>query len=243
MKTKVKFLLILLLILFGCKEKDTIEVIPNYDEIYLPMSQVDSRPELIGGNEKDLSDKINEEIKDLKIKERVTLSYKLLIDEDGNVDKVEVHQSPNSKFTDIAVNYFENWKFKPGIKDQKNVKSQYWWYFNINKSEINLNYINKNDFLLAVEQMPEPIGGINEIQEKLHYPEIAKRAGVEGKVYIKAYIDENGNVAATEVMRGVGAGLEEAAEDAIMETKFEPGMQHGKKVKVQVVVPILFKLD
>jgi len=45
---------------FGCKEKDVIEVIPNYDEIYLPISKVDSTPKLIEGNEKELSDKINE---------------------------------------------------------------------------------------------------------------------------------------------------------------------------------------
>ncbi len=37
-------------------------------------------------------------------------------------------------------------------------------------------------YFVAVEEMPEPIGGIKAIQEKIVYPEIAKRAGVEGKV-------------------------------------------------------------
>ena len=37
-------------------------------------------------------------------------------------------------------------------------------------------------YFVAVEEMPEPIGGIAEIQKKIVYPEIAKRAGVEGKV-------------------------------------------------------------
>ena len=39
-------------------------------------------------------------------------------------------------------------------------------------------------YFVAVEEMPEPIGGIGEIQKKIVYPEIAKRAGVEGKVYV-----------------------------------------------------------
>ena len=49
-------------------------------------------------------------------------------------------------------------------------------------------------YFVAVEEMPEPIGGIKAIQEKIVYPEIAKRAGVEGKVYILAFVDESGNV-------------------------------------------------
>ncbi len=242
MKTLIKLFAISLLLLFGCKGKDTVEVIPNYDDIYLPLNKVDSTPKLMDGNEKDLSDKINEEIKNSKNTKHIRLDYKLLIDENGNVKKVEIVESPAKSYTDIAVKYFENWKFKPGIKDGKKVKAQYRWYFT-NDNNSNLNDVNVNDYFVAVEQMPKPIGGIAAIQKNVRYPEIAKRAGVEGKVYVKAFIDENGNVAATQVIKGVGVGLDEAAQNAILKTKFKPGMQRGKKVKVQVVVPILFKLD
>jgi protein TonB len=95
----------------------------------------------------------------------------------------------------------------------------------------------------VVEDMPEPIGGIEAIQKKIVYPEIAKRAGVEGKVYILAYVDENGNVTKTEVLKGIGAGCDEAAEKAVRETKFKPGKQRGKPVRVKVAVPIIFKLN
>ncbi len=37
-------------------------------------------------------------------------------------------------------------------------------------------------FFVAVEEQPEPIGGIQAIQDLIVYPEIAKRAGVEGRV-------------------------------------------------------------
>ncbi len=82
------------MILFGCKEKNTIEVISNYDEIYMPINKVDSTPKLLEVDEKELSGKINEEIKKSK-SEDVKLDYKLLIDENGNVNKVEVIQSPS----------------------------------------------------------------------------------------------------------------------------------------------------
>ena len=243
MKTLIKLFAILFLLFIGCKEKDTVEVIPNYDEIYMPLNKVDSTPKLTDGNEKELTDKINEEIKNLKKEDKVRLDYKLLIDENGNVNKVEVVHSPDNIYTDIAVKYFENWKFKPGMKDGKNIKAQYRWYFNSDKHSAKLNDINVNDYFVAVEQMPEPIGGIKAIQENVRYPEIAKRAGIEGRVYVKAYIDENGNVAGTEVVKGVGAGIDEAAQDAILKTKFKPGMQRGKNVKVQVMIPIQFKLE
>ncbi|HVO76295.1 MAG TPA: TonB family protein [Ignavibacteriaceae bacterium] len=98
-------------------------------------------------------------------------------------------------------------------------------------------------YFVAVEDMPEPIGGIQAIQNKIVYPDIAKRAGVKGKVFVLAFVDEQGNVTKTVVQKGLGAGLDEAAEDAIKQTKFKPGMQRGKPVKVQVMIPIVFKLQ
>ena len=98
-------------------------------------------------------------------------------------------------------------------------------------------------FFIAVEEMPEPIGGIAGIQSKIIYPEIAKRAGVQGKVYIKAYVDEEGIVKKAEVIKGIGAGCDEAAIQAVMQTRFKPGRQRGKAVKVQVSIPIRFVLQ
>lgn len=98
-------------------------------------------------------------------------------------------------------------------------------------------------YFVAVEEMPEPIGGIKGIQEKIVYPEIAKRAGVEGKVYVLAFVDETGTVTKAQVIKGIGAGCDEAALDAVLKTKFKPGKQRGKPVKVQVSIPIIFKLQ
>ena len=100
----------------------------------------------------------------------------------------------------------------------------------------------ESTFFVAVEEMPQPIGGLQGIQEKISYPEIAKRAGVEGKVFIKAFVDETGTVVNAEVVKGIGGGCDEAALEAILQTKFTPGKQRGKPIKVQVTVPVVFKL-
>jgi protein TonB len=97
-------------------------------------------------------------------------------------------------------------------------------------------------YFVAVEEMPEPIGGLKEIQKKIIYPEIARRVGIEGKVFVRAFIDETGTVTSAEVVKGIGGGCDEAALDAILKTKFTPGKQRGRAIKVQVTIPVVFKL-
>ncbi|MEW6508764.1 MAG: energy transducer TonB [Bacteroidota bacterium] len=97
-------------------------------------------------------------------------------------------------------------------------------------------------YFVLVEEAPDPIGGIEAIQKKITYPEVAKRAGIQGRVFVKAFIDEKGNVNKCEVIKGVHPALDSAAVDAVIKTKFTPGKQRGKPVKVQVSIPIVFAL-
>jgi len=98
-------------------------------------------------------------------------------------------------------------------------------------------------YFVAVEEMPFPIGGVQAILSLVVYPEIARRAGIEGKVYVLAYVNEEGTVTKTEILKGIGGGCDEAAEYAVKHTKFSPGKQRGKPVKVKVMVPVVFRLD
>lgn len=98
------------------------------------------------------------------------------------------------------------------------------------------------EIFVIVEQMPELIGGLESIQKKIKYPEIAKKAGVEGRVFVQFVVDENGNVVDPVVTRGIGAGCDEEAVRAVMQAKFKPGKQRGKSVRVKMSLPITFKL-
>ena len=101
----------------------------------------------------------------------------------------------------------------------------------------------EESYFIAVEELPEPIGGIAGIQALVVYPEIARRAGVEGTVYVEACVDENGNVTRTEIKKGIGAGCDEAGASAVSKTKFKPGKQRGKPVRVRMSIPIRFRLQ
>jgi protein TonB len=98
-------------------------------------------------------------------------------------------------------------------------------------------------YFVKLEEMPEPIGGIEAIQNKVIYPKEARDQGVQGKVYILAFINEKGIVDSTKIIKGIGGGCDEAAMNAIKQIKFKPGRQKGIPMKAQVAIPIMFKLD
>ena len=97
-------------------------------------------------------------------------------------------------------------------------------------------------YFADVEVMPEPIGGMNTIYKKLVYPQEAKDKKIEGTVKILAYIEKTGEVSSAEVVEGIGYGCDENARLSVYYTRFKPGLQKGKRMKVQIVIPIEFKL-
>lgn len=98
----------------------------------------------------------------------------------------------------------------------------------------------KSDYLIAVEMQPEPLGGYAAIDKKVVVPETAKKNGISGKVFIQAYINENGEVVFAEVLKGLGYGCDEAALKAVKVTRFKAGKQGGRYVKVQMSIPVNF---
>jgi TonB family protein len=76
------------------------------------------------------------------------------------------------------------------------------------------------------------------------YPELAKAAGVEGTVYVKIWIREDGKVEMAKLQKGSGTdtGFEEAALQAARQFEFQPAMKNGKPVAVWVSIPFHFKL-
>lgn len=98
-------------------------------------------------------------------------------------------------------------------------------------------------YYIAVEEMPEPIGGIKAIMENVSYPKEAKDNNIQGKVYVLAYINEEGLVEKTKIIKSVDPLLDEAASDAVKKVKFTIAKQDGKPVKVEVAIPIVFQLN
>jgi protein TonB len=114
---------------------------------------------------------------------------------------------------------------------------------NLSQPEIPTRAKDDSTYFIAVEVMPEPIGGIAAIQSNLYYSKDALKNEIEGKVYVLTYVNEKGTVDKTMVIKGLGYGLDEIASEGVLQAEFKPGMLDGIPVKVEVVIPILFKLE
>ena len=76
------------------------------------------------------------------------------------------------------------------------------------------------------------------------YPPLAKQAGIEGTVWIKALLDRNGNVRDAFVFKASGCdlGFEKEALEGAFEIKYKPAISNNEPVAVWVVYPVCFKL-
>ncbi|MCU0407242.1 MAG: energy transducer TonB, partial [Ignavibacteriaceae bacterium] len=105
------------------------------------------------------------------------------------------------------------------------------------------NYEDDPAFYKTVEVLPEPYGGMEAIYKKIGYPKEAKEEKIEGVVKILTFVDRDGEVLDAQVLEGIGFGCDEAARLAILYHRFKPGLIKGQKVKVQMEIPIEFKLE
>jgi periplasmic protein TonB len=76
----------------------------------------------------------------------------------------------------------------------------------------------------------------------LKYPRKAQEAEIEGIVRVRVTVDEGGRVIATQVLSGLGYGLDEVAVDAVKKLMFEPATHCGRPVIGSVTLPIRFQL-
>lgn len=99
-----------------------------------------------------------------------------------------------------------------------------------------------------VEESPQPVGGMgafsNYVGENLVYPDFARRAAIQGRVFIRAIVNTDGSLSDISVVRSVGGGLDEEAERMVREYPgWVPGTQRGRPVRSFITIPILFSLN
>jgi protein TonB len=102
-----------------------------------------------------------------------------------------------------------------------------------------------DEFIVTDQDYNEIISRIlPDLQRRVVYPEMARRAGVEGRVSVKVLIGKDGRPKPGRVIIEETASelLNKAAIDAIMQQVFPPATQNSQPVEVWVVIPIVFRL-
>jgi protein TonB len=75
------------------------------------------------------------------------------------------------------------------------------------------------------------------------YPEIALRAGLEGNVYLKVWVDKEGKVRKAVVLKSDAEIFNQAAMDAAQQWVFTPAVMQKGPVSVWVSIPFRFRLS
>ena len=78
-------------------------------------------------------------------------------------------------------------------------------------------------------------------KETPDYPDLARRAGIEGRVTVMVTISETGDVLDAKILKSVPM-LDEAALAAAKKCKFKPAKQRDRFVKVKMSIPFDFRL-
>jgi TonB family protein len=91
---------------------------------------------------------------------------------------------------------------------------------------------------LPYDQAPE---AKTTVQPK--YPDLATKAGIEGTVWTKVFIDETGKVTKVTISKSDAEILNKPSIDAAMQWAFKPAMKDGKPIATEVAIPFRYKMQ
>lgn len=101
---------------------------------------------------------------------------------------------------------------------------------------------------ITAEVMPEFMGGQEALQrymqKNLHYPPLALRNNIAGRVYISFTVQADGSIADVQVLKGLGFGTDEEAARVVKNMPlWNPGKQNKHSVAVRYTMPITFRYE
>lgn len=108
----------------------------------------------------------------------------------------------------------------------------------------NYPHTNKSNFkdISFYESEEMPSLDMVAFQKRLVYPDIARRAEIEGKVIVRVLVGTEGTPKKVLVLDSDSKIFDQAVIDAVIQSKFKPAKIDGKPVKCWVSIPVTFKL-
>ncbi|MEQ8476954.1 TonB family protein [Fulvivirga sp.] len=174
-----------------------------------------------------------------KFKEQFEYKIQFTVTNKGSIDNVKL-------LTKESTSSFEYEVFSSSLKSLKPWTPAFSNNLPISQ-HFELSISNGNELFTIVEQAAAPPGGYqafyNYVGQALKYPELARKKGIEGKVYIQFVVDTDGSITEVEAVKRIGGGCDEEAVRVVKTApKWSPPMQRGKPVKQRIIMPITFSL-
>ncbi len=102
--------------------------------------------------------------------------------------------------------------------------------------------------LAGVQKPPTFPGGeydlLKFLAENIHYPAMARDAGISGNVAITFVVNKDGSVSDAQVLKDIGGGCgKEAMRVIALMPRWSPGEANSHPVKVRFTLPVRFRLE
>ncbi len=82
------------------------------------------------------------------------------------------------------------------------------------------------------------------LKNNIRYPTLAIESGIQGVVYVTFVVEKDGSITHVKLNRGIGGGCDEEALRVVKNMpKWNPGEQRTLPVRVQMNIPIKFRLN
>lgn len=99
-----------------------------------------------------------------------------------------------------------------------------------------------DDFDEFIPDLRPPLLDNAELARNIHYPEEARRAGVEGEVVVRVFVNAKGQVTKTMIDQSSNALFDEAALNAVRACHFKPGLQGTRPVATWTQIHVVFSM-
>jgi TonB family protein len=184
-----------------------------------------------------------------------------IIDEAGILSQFNLGKTYGYGFDEEALRIFRLLpRFEPYKKEGKPIVSRYTLRLQFNPNEMlppapkvaptvaDTLPKDPNQIFSVVEQHADFPGGYEALSKylskNLRYPAAARRAKVEGKVYLAFVVEKDGALSNVRVLQGRGFGLDEEAIRVLNAMpKWQPAKEDGEIVRSRFNLPIEFRLD
>ena len=226
----------------------------------IPMTYQKKNPSFNGGDANDFSKWVNEhkhypeEAKKAGIEGRVTTQF--TITKEGKLIHVRILRGVHPLLDEEAIRVIESAPqiWKPGERKGEPIDVTYTFPVIFKLTDEERAQVDSGQFMAFDYGVKEKKPSFNNgdyfvfakwIREHLVYPEDAKKAGLEGRVYVSVTIDEKGKLVNPAVYRSTNKIFEEEALRVISSApdKWKPGLNaKGEPIALSLLIPVIFNL-
>ncbi len=162
--------------------------------------------------------------------------------DDGSVSKVEIFKSDDSLLNEEAIRVIKAAIFSPSSGNGWELRTL---HFRLKANPNAYKTASPIKYEDGYSQFAAGGGEPNELiplEKLIHYPEVARKNGIEGKVTLQMLINKDGSVGKVELLKTTDSVFNEEAIRAMKSAHFTPAMQNGTPLKIWITRTINFRL-